>query len=909
MANIKTGADFIREAINVGYGNKDNWTLEQWDAQISDRYSAGRDISGFRITDITENSILGATGNYFGMIKMMNNLDRIIENETDPVKKATAMAVRHVGFPECERIIENNTLESIKVFRNEIIRDPENKVSPKAIKEFDARIAISNRAVTGRPNFGNVFDPNEARYEDIPSNEQLVLIQTLIGSFMDREICRKADGEVRPETQPMRDLLEKINACANDLIGKANGEPGADFKPSDDLEKGDFEALKKQIKALSPEQKTECLDAVRGFSTLEQYANMDITPKLNNITLTLDKNPIVKTTAESFVEKQKSGQLSFSEIEWGESNLDNMAESLYTADELKRLKNAGYDPAMGIVVNGQPIGWEIGQSGSMLDSAKKKCEIVSSAMQGSKIDVMKFVPDGMGGYKAGDTVPVKTDLSMNTEKRSIWTILKQLFGFIMTLKDKVFQANNEVRDYQINPDNSQTFFATRKPMVADQIRKKENNPEQLRNSDLDNDFFADIYPVKDEKLSPTETIDQGIKDDTTYSRNGSETSTDPIIRTMSRQPSRVHLAIVYGMTKGHSYEEMTADTPEAKLLRGTIGKEFVEDIKVCNFRDYAKANDLDIKNEDSRKKYNNFILGKFENIEKLYIKSCEEFVKLPIIKIDPNDHADFIENTGKLKTLASIAKDISQSYESMMKNQLAPSDTKVAKTFERMTAVFNNGSSQLEPTTRLGICNNLYSDFFLKDKLTTAEVSRAAIGKSTLTYFKNNSENINTIDDLNKAGDLTMNILALGNFATLPFTDIPKTTLTDVANLYLPSEHVETAPVVADTQNKRIKFFNDFEDYRSVYDSTKTTTLGFTKGIEEYDKLLPEDKKSLPLSEKLDDIKAAISASEKTADKSAEAPKKKIAFADLVNSKNQINEKPKDIAPKEKTLDMSGVSK
>ena len=907
MANIKTGADFIREAINVGYGNKDNWTLAQWDAQSSNRYSADRDITGFRITDITENSILGATGNYFGMIKMMNNLDSIIENETDPVKKAMAIAVRHVGFPECEKIIENNTIESIKGFRNEIINDPANKVSPKAIKEFDARVAISNRAVTGRPNFGNVFDPNEVRYEDIPSNEQLVLIQTLIGSFMDREVCRKTDGNVRPENQPMRDLLGKINACANDLIGKANGEPGADFKPSDGREKADFEALKKQIKALSPEQKTECLDAVRGFSTLAQYANMDITPKLNNITLTLGKNPIVKTTAESFVEKQTSGNLSFSEIEWGESNLDNMAESLYTADELKRLKNAGYDPAMGILVNGQPTGWEIGQSGSMLDSAKKKCEIVSSAMQGSKIDVMKFVPDGMGGYKAGDTVPVKTDLSMNTEKRSIWTILKQLFGFIMTLKDKVFQANNEVRDYQINPDNSQTFFATRKPMVADQIRKKGDNHEQLRN--LDNDFFADIYPVKDEKFSPTETIALGIKDDTTYSRNGSETSTEPFIRTMSRQPSRVHLAIVYGMTKGHSYEEMTADTPEAKLLRGTIGKEFVEDIKVCNFRDYANANNLDIENADSRKQYNDFILGKFENIEKLYTKSCEELVKLPIIKIDPNDHASFIENTGKLQTITAIAKDISQSYESMTQNKLAPSDPEVAKAFDRMSAVFNNGSSQLEPTIRLGICNSLYSDFFLKDKLTTIEASRAAIGKSALTYFKNNSENINTIDDLNKAGDLTMNILAIGNFATLPFTDIPKTTLTDVANLYLPSEHVETAPVVVDTQDKKIKFFNDFSDYRSIYDLTKTTTLDFTKGIEKYNELLPEDKRALPLSERLDDIKAAINASEKTADKSAEAPKKKIGFSELVNEKNQINEKPKEVAPKEKTPNMGGMKK
>ena len=53
MANIKTGADFIKEAINVGYGDAANWTIDNWNDQIAERFNSGRELYSFRITDIT----------------------------------------------------------------------------------------------------------------------------------------------------------------------------------------------------------------------------------------------------------------------------------------------------------------------------------------------------------------------------------------------------------------------------------------------------------------------------------------------------------------------------------------------------------------------------------------------------------------------------------------------------------------------------------------------------------------------------------------------------------------------------------------------------------------------------------------------------------------------------------------
>lgn len=911
MANIKTGADFIKEAINVGYGDAANWTIDNWNDQIAERFNSGRELYSFRITDITEKSILGATGNYFGMIKMMNNLDRIIENETDPVKKAMAMAVRHVGFPECEKIIENNTLESVKNFRNEIINNPANKVSPKAISEFDARVAVSNRAVTGRPNFGNVFDPNEVRYEDIPSNEQLVLIQTLIGSFMDRNICRDRAGEVLPETQPMKDLLGRINSCAAGIIGKINGEKGASFKPSDDREKADFEALKNQVKEYSPKLRAEYSDEIKGFSTIAKFAEMNITPSLNNVTLTLDKNPIVTTTAEAFTEKQKNGSLSFAEIEWGESNIDNMVESIYTTDELKQLKSAGIDPAMGILVDGKPLDWKPGKPTTTLETAKTKCEIVSKAMQGSNLSVTKIVPDGMGGFKAGYSAAAKTDLSMNTEKRSIWTILKQLFGFIFSLKDKVAQANKEAETYFV--DNSQVTTTARKSIESAQLKELKTEREK-ENRSLDEDFYSCIYPPTEKYPDTRDAIEAGLRKDATFSSGIRPNSTSEILRTLGRSSSRVNLAIVYGLSKGHSYEDLTANTDEAKALRQDVGRDFVEEFKVCSIDEYAKTNGLEADSADTRKQYNNFILGKFENVERILAKGCEEYVKLPITKLEPSNRADYIHNVNQFDKVAKMAKDISQSFDSLTRNTLAPTDPDISKKFERMSAVFNYTASQLEPITKLGMINDNYFDFIQSDQFIDAGkdpnvpiVDAASMGRAFMTFFNANSENIRTIDDLNKDKALSENVLALA-FTCHDRLPNSSTYLTEhKLDKFIPCE-VDYKPILVDPQTKRISAFGAIMSYKDTYNLIKADSDNFTRAFDEYSKILPENQRNLPLSERIEAIKAA-EAIENTVEKTAEVPKKKIAFADLVSEKNQINEKPKEAAPKEKTLDMGGMKK
>lgn len=920
MARINSGEDFIKEAIRIGYNGQGAWTEDEWNSQIQERFNANRNIYNFRIREVTEKSILGATDNYFGLIKMMNQLDRIIVNETDPVKKTMAMAVRHVAFPKCEQIIENNTLESIKSFRDEIIHD--NEVSAKAIQEFDARVAVSNRATSGSAaNARNGVDPNDAHFEDIPSGEQLVVLQTLIGSFMDKNICRDANGQIRRENQSMKDVLGEINRRAFEIMDDAAGMGRSGIRPISDTEKADFAALKEQIKGLDAAEKTAYTENVANFYGLRSYANMDITPKVNSLTLSLDKNPVVQTTAEAYVEKQKNGTLSFAEIEWGESNLDYMVEGLYTADELKNLKRAGIDPAMGILIDGKPVNFNSRGTPTMLDSAKKKCEIVSSAMQGAKIDVTKFVPDGRGGYTSGNIVPVKTDLSMNTERRSIWTILKQLFGFIVTLKDKITQANKEVRDYQFDPENAATISTAKKAADAAQIRAKLSEKSDFSTS-MDLDFYGDIYPTNDPNVDKHDAITEGILKDKTFSNSTlSKSPTGDILKTMGRIPSRVNVAVFYGMSKGHSYEDMTANTPEGRTLRRQIGRDFVEEFKVCKLDEYAQQKNLDPTNDDTIKQYRTFVLGKMQNLETILAKGCEEFVKLPIPKLDPNDHAQFAENLTKLDSITKMAKDVSQSFENLTTNTLAPSDPTAMRISDRTAAVFTFASSQLEPIIHLGKVNDIYLAFIKSDDYLNPEgkdtplfiIDGAAKAKASLTYFKENSEGVNTIDDLNKNKELNLQVVTMAWVSNAPDPSITKDIAEKELKYYLSSDDPNLKPIIIDPKSKKVDAFGAIFDYQSMYNEVKTTSDEFTMGIDRYTQMLPENQRTLPVSERIAAVKAfqeeAAANKAKVMSEIQVHTKEKMSFSELLGDKTRdVTAKPKEQSH-EKTLEAGGLTK
>lgn len=907
MAKIKTGEDFINEAIARAFDTRENWTEEQWNEQIQKRFEKGRDIDSLRVTDAADKSLLGAPDDHLEAIKMMNRLDRYIENENSASNRIMAIAARHVVFPKYEQILRNNTLELIKSFRNEIINDPQNTVSDKAIREFDESVNAANKA-----NFVNTEAlqgtdaGDKLKFNEIPSTTQHAILYTIMGSFLDRDICRNKDGQVLVESQAMKDILKEVNDCAKDFYSAINNEKGKEFKPNDEREKADYDFLKSRFKVLNDQVKTKCRASIENFSTLENYANMDITPRIKELTLTLDKNPIVKTTVESFVDKQKNGNLTPAEIEWGESNIDYMVEALYTSDELRNLKKAGIDPAMGILVDGKRLDWNSVNNPSLQDKAKLKCEIASKAMQGAKLEVTKYDFDGFGKYVPGETVPVETDLSMKTERRSLWTIISQIFDFIFKRNDKSKQV--EQSEYDI--DQSKIPSREKREEESAKLNKTLDDYTD-KGMKMDIDFFGDIYKAEGSPDQKRDAISAGIIADCNYTTSKSEVGA--ILRTMGRSASRTNIAIFYGLSRGNSLDDIIADTPEGEALRKQIGRELVDVFKVCKIDEFAKQNKIDPESEETRKQYDKYILGKFENLEKVYAKGCEEFVKLPIPKLDPNNHTAYINNIEKNELMASLAKDIEQVFVPLQKIELDTTNPEVKSTLDRTSAVYNSALKTIMPVMMISKTAENFTKFMKSDdyinlgqNVDVINIALAAKAKSILTYFVNNSDGIETIADLNKNEDLCTSVIALGYGSAGPDGILPQK-IADMEAKYIAAELDAPKLVYYDPEKKIFNNFNTIVvDFSDDIKKTKNDSAEFQSRMNQFDAFLSDKEKSLPLSEKLDAIKEYQKAQLKL-----NAPhSEKISFKELVNTKQTITAKPKEaVKVKEKSLDMNGMKK
>lgn len=907
MAKIKTGEDFIREAITRAFGTRENWTEEQWNAHIQQRFEKGGDADSLRVTDAADKLLLGTPDAHLEAIKMMNKLDRYIENETGATSRIMAIAARHVAFPRYEQILRYNTLELINSFRDEIINDPKNEVSDKAIREFDESVKTANKAnfVNTEALQGTDAD-DKLKFKDVPANTQHAILHTIIGSFLDREICRDKDGKVLAESQAMKDVLEEINDCAKNLFGAINSEKGKEFAPNNEREKADFEMLKNQFAPLNDQSKSIVRNSINSFSTLRKYADMDITPRPKELTLTLDKNPIVKTTVEAFVDKQKNGNLSPAEIEWGESNIDYMVEALYSSDELRNLKKAGIDPAMGILVDGKRLDWNSVNNPSLQDKAKLKCEIASKAMQGAKLEVTKYNYDGFSKYVPGVTVPVKTDLSMKTERRSLWTIISQIFDFIFKRNEKSKQTEQSEYDFD------QSKIPSREKREEESAKLKKNVEDFIdKGLQMDIDFFGDIYKSEGTPDQKRDAITAGILSDCNYTTSKSEVG--QVLKTMGRSASRTNIAIFYGLSRGNSLDDIIADTPEGEALRKQIGRELVDVFKVCRIDKYAKQNKIDPESEETRKQYDNYILGKFEDLEKVYAKGCDEFVKLPIPKLDPNNHTEYINNIEKNEIMTSLAKDIEQVFVPLQKIELDTKNPAVKSTLDRTSAVYNSALETIMPVMMVSKAAEKFTKFMksddyinLGDNVNAVDVSLAAKSKSILTYFVKNSDGIETVADLNKNEDLCTSIIALGYGSVSPDGVLPQNTANMEAK-YLAAETDEPKLVYYDPEKKILNNFNTIiVDFSDDFDRTKNDSAQFRSKMNQFDAFLSDEEKSLPLSEKLDIIKGY----QKEQLKLNAPQKEKISFKELVDTKETKTVKPKEAAKaKEKSFEMSGMKK
>lgn len=915
---VKNIDEFIREALGFIHGDEaEKLSKKSWNEQVKERYYTNRNLYSYRINDFKTSDLVGRNGNYFQLINSMNRFDKIIENMADPVQKAMGIAVRHFIFPEFEKCVKDGQIQEIKACMSELKENFE--IPAEVSREFRGLVKASDRNISGDMKKVIANKCVDLHYGDVPQEDRLNTLNVLMSTFSDRNIFTGFDGKKRVnQTQPMTDILEIVNGNAEEILKIAKGEKSDAFKKATPEEERDLASIKDIYKKMGPAEKEAFENSVRGFTKIENYANMDITPNVTTANLVFDKNPIVDLTAESFVEKQKSNDLSPTETEWGETNIDRMVKALYTDDELKTLEKAGIDPAMGILVDGKAVNWneEIKtptlsfRFNEIKKNADTKCAIAAKAMEGAKLDVCKFVPDGHGGFTNGPIVPVKTDMSMNTETRSFWTILKQLFGFVVTLKDKVKVANEAQRDYQIDPANAKTVSAARRSAEVAQIRNA-----LARHSDnmskLDLDFFSGAYNAYDKNR--LEKINEGILSDLTYTDyNGVE---QKALQGMDSSSSRTSLAIMYGMSKGYTYEELTDKSADGANLRSRIGKEFVSEIKVMTYDEFAKSSNVE-KNDVTRDAYNRYLLDRVQNIEKVCANSYDTLIKQPITRLDPSNHREFTDNFIKQYALGKMAMDFSQSYATLKENKIAPTNGEAQKVTDRAGAVFGFTSGKIQPFIKLQGCLEAYleymsSDMYLSEKTDALTADKpegqfaycSGKAKGILSYFYNNSDDMRTVADYLDDKKAGYEVSALSSLVNDTPKNLGDNACEAFAKFYLPSENPDFSPVMINDDTHVMLNQGIAERYYSNYNNVKNEMRGLETAMDKYDEALTDKEKELPFLEKYDAIarKTSINAIERK-----ENVNERISFNDLFenNTPTALANKPKAA---EKSMSMDGI--
>lgn len=915
---VKNIDEFIIEALGFIHGDEtEKLSKKSWNEQVKERYYTNRNLYSYRINDFKTSDLVGRNGNYFQLINSMNRFDKIIENMADPVQKAMGIAVRHFIFPEFEKCVKDGQIQEIKACMSELKENFE--IPAEVSREFRSLVKESDRNISGDMKKVIANKCVDLHYGEVPQEDRLNTLNVLMSTFSDRNIFTGFDGKKRVnQTQPMTDILEIVNGNAEEILKIAKGKKSDSFSKAIAEEKRDLASIRDIYKNMSPEEKDAFENSVRGFTKIENYANMDITPNVKIANLVFDKNPIVDLTAESFVEKQKSNDLSPTETEWGETNIDRMVKALYTDDELKTLEKAGIDPAMGILVDGKAVNWNEEIKAPTLSfrfneikkNADTKCAIAAKAMEGAKLDVCKFVPDGHGGFTNGPIVPVKTDMSMNTETRSFWTILKQLFGFVVTLKDKVKVANEAQRDYQIDPANAKTVSAARRSAEVAQIRNAlASHSDNM--SKLDLDFFSGAYNAYDKNR--LEKINEGILSDLTYTDyNGVE---QKALQGMDSSSSRASLAIMYGMSKGYTYEELTDKSADGANLRSRIGKEFVSEIKVMTYDEFAKSSNVE-KNDVTRDAYNRYLLDRVQNIEKVCANSYDTLIKQPITRLEPSNHREFTDNFIKQYALGKMAMDFSRSYATLKENKIAPTNGEAQKVTDRAGAVFDFTSGKIKPFIKLQGCLEAYleymsSDMYLSEKTDALTADKpegkfaycSGKAKGILSYFYNNSDDMRTVADYLDDKKVGYEVSALSSMVNDTPKNLGDNACEAFAKFYLPSENPDFSPVMINDDTHVMLNQGIAERYYSNYNNVKNEMRGLETAMDKYDEVLTDKEKELPFLEKYDAIarKTSINAIERE-----ETVKEKISFNDLFEN-NTSTSLAKNPEAAEKSMTMGGI--
>ncbi|MGN0679128.1 MAG: hypothetical protein ACI4JS_05640 [Oscillospiraceae bacterium] len=846
-----------------------------WNKVIDERFNQNSVVGFINMRTFNKEHLVRST-QVTDIFEMQNRLDDYISQCDDPVKKTLAMAVRSAAEPIFNDIIEadlkNIVWKQVRVFSGDNnkqygiqVLDEDYYIPDDLTKDINTD--LSNEFY--RKHAAN----NETDLDELSNDKKLALVSRYVKSFFDREAMEDVDFEDYAASE--KDFLNLLKESTIFFTNAAlKGDKNA-VKQMNEREARDFKALSSAVKAMSDDEKSRYRDEVGGFKSGEDYAGIDVSVKHDHLDLTLINSPMIEITADEFLAKQKEGTLSPMEIEWGEASVDAMVKSLYTDDEYRALVRAGYDPAMGIIVDGKPLDWfkkpdfKLNPDPSVpqvRNTAKLKCDVVGKALSGSKIDVYKFVPDGINGFKKGEAVSVKTDLSMKYEERGFFRWLLEFLHIIPsvpTIKEIVEKGNKENRDYlktampveKTEPVYIDLANKAPKPYESDiaKLAKRDEaatriiagvNKAKEESQEFDKDFFSDVFGVADvNEINTSANNAFGFNDYNILGKDNEGNDkyhSNSILDTMHRQDSRVNLAILYGMTCGHSFDEMIENSPEGAARRKAAGRAFVEEFSVDDYTKFIGDNKLE-NNNAGKKAYLNYVYDKKEKLEKFTLRGVEAISREPVIRLDPFDHTQFSANYNKYNRFASMVGDFYQSVAPLKKTAVVSTPETKALT-DRSAVVFKYMESKIYPILNHCYCARAYGGYMRSKAFVVVDhtaINRQGEEKDELDnfYSKIDPITVNLQAEAKAALDIYhLKTVNCNTYADIMFDEemnISLSTLTGQAKncayenkiepakrsleYYLPSENRDISPIVInEPRNEMIShgFLKNFLDER-----------------------------------------------------------------------------------------------
>ncbi len=624
----------------------------------------------------------------------------------------------------------------------------------------------------------------------------------------------------------------------------------------------------------------------------------------NNTTkavLNINQGKNLKVYADEFIEKAAldiaDTRLSKEELDWGAKCIDDMISGLYTAEELSKLKEAGIDPAIGILIDGKPADlYGTGKkftSVVKVDNSAGKSKILANVLQGKEIAVTKFGFDENGNLKPQETVPVTTNLSKNIKEKKTGffrRILEALGLRSSDLSQRVEKANNSERNYdnlyqettpnqeetakfkndlaaakekvaqnQLNdinvkvPSKPKTLSVAERQAITARIASESVKLAKLRRQ-MDLDFFGDQFKQEDGKTNNnfiSSQIEKKFK--LTYiDKNGRASKTSSLVG-LAAIPRRTNLAIFYAMTQGISLDEITK--PENSALRKEMGKKFVEEMGTMTFDEFAKKNNLEkgLDDPETKKAYREYYLNHSAKIEKFMCKSYDALRAESIDFPDPNDYNDIIQKFGKFEFMGSFAQDLTQAVNiyPIERNAFDKNDPTSLDASQRLFAVCKYVNSEVGKFTAAHSPASHYLSFLASPAFASSGeytnniggINLASQGKAALQFFHDEiNNNVDCLARLFDNDDLSKKSMLFTASSESLFGN--KNLADSALNNFLCTNDPEMKTVVYDANTNKVVFFGNDTPANNMLDSTPSIDAfnkNVTEGQKAYNKYFTYD--------------------------------------------------------------------